>query len=47
MTKQEAFTLLGVYILGMVWIILNNIYDISFVYALLKFSLVFLVLVVE
>lgn len=31
MTRQEAFTLLGVYILGMVWIILNNIYDISLV----------------
>ena len=31
MTRQEAFILLGVYILGMVWIILNNIYDISLV----------------
>lgn len=47
MTKQEAFTLLGVYILGMVWIILNNIYDISFVLCPTKIPLVFLVLVVE
>ena len=31
MTKQEAFTLLGVYILGMVWMILNYTYDISLV----------------
>ena len=31
MTRQEAFTLLGVYILGMVWIIQNYTYDISLV----------------
>ena len=31
MTRQEAFTLLGVYILGMVWMILNYTYDISLV----------------
>ena len=29
MTRQKAFILLGVYILGMVWITLNNIYDIN------------------